>query len=253
MSALGHLFFEGNESTSYLEARRESLVLSVVEPDEDAQKVVDFIAALILITYIEYGANNEEQASLCLTRASRLAIRYGLNLLDIDEKACGQDESLLVQICQRDTRIVEIARRVWWEVSRLASRKGGVPIPYTFNLQLFLADVVVHIATSGSVSRNLDSLVVNVVCAPCLPGTNDQEPYQMRIRAALLAAEIMERKDTHLTSMDSILATLIFSVQERWLVFSKRSSQSSDMTSESSSIAAIGQGLLFQTLLMLHA
>lgn len=70
MSALGHLFFEGNESSAYAEARRQCLALSVHEPNPEAQEVVDFITALILITYIEYGANNEEQASLCLTRAS---------------------------------------------------------------------------------------------------------------------------------------------------------------------------------------
>lgn len=112
---------------------------------------------------------------------------------------------------------------------------------------------MVHIATSGKVSRSLGTLPVNIVGAPCLPGTNHQEPYQMRIRAALLAAEIMERGDLQLTSMDAILAALILSVQETWLIYSKQRSQSSELNSDGSSIAATGQGLLFQTLLMLHA
>lgn len=183
-----------------------------------------------------------------------MAIRYGFNLLDLDNVKAGQDEPLLVQLCQGNSHLIEVARRVWWEVSEWGSLLLENNYSPVKSLQLFLADVVVHIATSGKVSRNLETLPVNVVGAPCLPGTNYQEPYQMRIRAALLAAEIMERGDVQLTSMDAILAALILSVQETWLTYSKRrSSQSSELKSEGSNIAAMGQGLLFQTLLMLHA
>jgi hypothetical protein len=121
MSALGHLFFEGNESAAYSTARQRSLSLCLAEGsdvDIDAQRVVDFITALILLTHLEFGADNEEQASLCLSRASRMAIRYGFNLLDVTSDDAGQDQSLLVQICQGDVHIIETARRVWWEVRR---------------------------------------------------------------------------------------------------------------------------------------
>lgn len=115
---------------------------------------------------------------------------------------------------------------------------------------------MLHIATSGNINRSLSSLAINIVGAPSIPGTFDQEPYQMRIRAALLAAEIIQGGEIRLIPMDSILATLITSVQDRWLIYSKQSSEYCTMAvvhEENVIIAAMGQGLLFQTLLMLHA
>lgn len=122
MSALGHLFFEGNDSITYLTARQKCQSLCLVEPsfnNGNIRTIVDYITALILLSYIEYGANNEQQASFCLTKASELALHYGFNLIDATKNQVGQNQPLLLQYCQEDQHIIEEARRVWWEVSEI--------------------------------------------------------------------------------------------------------------------------------------
>jgi hypothetical protein len=118
VSALGHLFFEGCESQAYTHARQRSIVLTSIEPpQEDAQRIIDFITALILVTYVEYGDDNIEQASLYLQKACKMALYYGLNILDHNAQEGHLHESHFIRISNNDAHLIGLGRRVWWEVS----------------------------------------------------------------------------------------------------------------------------------------
>lgn len=118
VAALGHLFFEGCESHTYIHARQQCILLTSIEPvQEDPQRIIDFITALILITYIEYGDDNIEQASLYLQRACKMAMYYGLNKLDHQVQEGHLHESHFIRISNKEAHLIELGRRVWWEVS----------------------------------------------------------------------------------------------------------------------------------------
>lgn len=75
----------------------------------------------------------------------------------------------------------------------------------------------------------------------------------MRIRAAVLLAEVLGPQTIPLDSMDSIITDVISSAQARWLSYAKRTSEVLLESELQNTSLIIGQNILFQTLLMLHA
>lgn len=119
-AAIGHLFHSGYESEAYVQARSDSLRLAFNEPPLSAKGILDFISALILIVYTEFGCNNIKEATNNLDKACNLALSYGLNALDLQGDSI-HGNSLLAGMCQGCDVTMEAGRRVWWEVS-LAAR-----------------------------------------------------------------------------------------------------------------------------------
>jgi hypothetical protein len=225
LAAIGHLLFEGCESQTYIQARQVCLRLSFNEPPTgDAQKTLDFCMAMVLISYVEYGANNIPEASRCMQIAFQVALYLQLNVMDSQAS-----NSHFAQLCHANEIVMERGRRVWWE--------------------LFIAEIVLKVATSGKIGGIMDPTIKTEVHTPCIPGSENREAYQMRIRAALLMNETTNLQQAPLDPMDSIIANTISSVQDRWLSHSLLIRNNASTTLETTFTL---QSVLFQALLMLH-
>ena len=191
VAALGQLFFVGRDGASYQQARQRSLDLSYADVpsprQEGASSVLDHISALILLAYNEYGSDNMAEADRCLSKAASLSLEYQLNLLDAPSSQVGEGTGggndrgrsrmrLMAETCKDEQSTLESCRRVWWEVSGIfrlkAIQMSHSQYDLVHPLQLFIADTIIHIATSGRLKRHLGSSTPTAVNAPCIYGVS---------------------------------------------------------------------------------
>ncbi|PWN52540.1 hypothetical protein IE53DRAFT_311915 [Violaceomyces palustris] len=194
----------------------------------DVGLILDWVRALILISYDSYGRNELKLADEYIRLACEIALGAGLNL--VDSKGNFQDPSDASSDC----------RRAWWE--------------------LYIAELMLFATTSGEVPRHFDDTSMSVlVNSPLDPGeTNQSEAYDIRVRTAAIVNESIKppadpcRPElSRLQAIDTMISNLLVRAQSTWAGLALETSQHSSGQPTPASQTKLE--ITFTAMVILHA
>lgn len=233
VAALGHALYEGHAGpscTSMREYNKRTLAssqfLKILTVSEDAGRVAQHVAVLVLSAYLAFGTGDNEAMKRCMRLACSSAIRVGLHRMDDGRREAVEDKNA--------------ARRVWWE--------------------LWVLDAIMDVVTSGAVTRSLGEVKASVNFPGNTQNRDDgrlAKVYSLRIRAVALLLDSVTALNkvptaatvNYLAGADTVQANVIAEAQQL-LIAVERTKKEQQHGIQDESVEPV---LLLDSLMMLHA
>jgi Fungal specific transcription factor domain len=253
-----------------------TLLSATAPPSENSFDAVNYVRALLLLTYLEYGMAAISQASQLCQEACSLAVSLGWNYLDADKRdekgaSLGSGEALLRRADMRDdsrypTDMLHHAIRLTWWECWVTDTMIGITCRIRRNLQgvPFKVDI-------PRAPRLYNEAGCPIIWVGFVSSANSSESltfsqyFPLRIRALTLlieAASFPECPDAfyrtkhaeQFATFDTIIENVLLECGLAWADCVKVfAAQDPSHTQALTSAAAQGQEILFMAILMLHA